>query len=91
VNSEGRIDLEEFESKITDKTVMASIMMINNEMGVIQDMENIGRICKRNKILFHSDSAQAFCKVPLDVNKLSIDMLSLSAHKIYGPKGIGAL
>jgi len=66
-------------------------MMVNNEMGAIQDVENIGKICRAKKILFHSDCAQAFCKVPIDVNKFNMDMISLSAHKTYGPKGIGAL
>lgn len=69
VDKDGLIDLEEFESKITDNTIMASIMMVNNEMGAIQDVETIGSICRKHKILFHSDGAQAFCKIPIDVNK----------------------
>lgn len=70
---------------------MASIMMVNNELGTIQDMEQIGSICKEKKIAFHSDCAQSFGKIPLDVNKLNLDLVSISGHKIYGPKGIGAL
>lgn len=82
VDQDGRIDLAEFESLITDQTILASIMMVNNEMGAIQDVESIGKICKSKKILFHSDCAQAFCKIPIDVNKYNMDMISLSAHKL---------
>ncbi|GMM37013.1 cysteine desulfurase [Saccharomycopsis crataegensis] len=91
VGEDGLIDLEQLEKAIRKDTCLVSIMGVNNEIGVIQPLEEIGRICKKNKVFFHTDCAQAYGKIPLDVNKLNIDMMSISSHKIYGPKGCGAL
>merc|ERR1719384_1569463 len=92
VQQNGRIDLDEFKNAIRPgKTVLASVMMINNEIGVIQPVEEIGKICRDNKIFFHTDAAQAVGKIPVDVNSMNIDLMSISGHKIYGPKGVGAL
>lgn len=66
-------------------------MYVNNEIGVMQDVETIGKICRKNKVFFHTDAAQALGKIPINVNDLNIDLMSLSSHKVYGPKGIGAL
>ncbi|CCX31437.1 putative tRNA splicing protein [Pyronema domesticum] len=90
VMSNGLIDLEELKASIRPDTALVSIMSVNNEIGVIQPMEEIGKICKANKIYFHTDAAQAVGKIPVDVNKWGIDLMSISGHKIYGPKGIGA-
>lgn len=89
--SNGILDLEKLKAAITDKTAIVSIMSVNNEIGVIQPIKEIGKICKERKVLFHTDCAQAFGKIDLDVNDMNIDMMSISGHKIYGPKGIGAL
>jgi cysteine desulfurase len=91
VQKNGLIDLEVLRSAITDKTVVVSVMAVNNEIGVIQPLEEIGRICREKKTFFHTDAAQAAGKIPLDVEKMNIDLMSISGHKIYGPKGIGAL
>lgn len=87
----GLIDLEKFKAAIRPDTVLASVMFVNNEIGVIQDIEAIGNICRENNIIFHVDSAQATGKVAIDLEKLPVDLMSFSAHKTYGPKGIGAL
>ena len=91
VQESGLIDIEEFKKAIRPDTGIVSIMTVNNEIGVIQPVEEIGRICRENKIFFHTDAAQAAGKIPLDVNAMHIDLMSISGHKIYGPKGIGAL
>jgi cysteine desulfurase len=91
VQKNGLIDLEELRAAITDKTVVVSIMAVNNEIGVIQPLEEIGKICREKKTFFHTDAAQAAGKIPLDVEAMNIDLMSISGHKIYGPKGIGAL
>lgn len=90
VKSNGLIDLEELEAAMRPDTALVSIMTVNNEIGVIQPMEEIGRLCRSQKVFFHSDGAQAVGKMPIDVNKWNVDLMSISAHKIYGPKGIGA-
>lgn len=91
VRTDGLVDLEQLEKAIRKDTCLVSVMGVNNEIGVIQPLEEIGRICKKNKVFFHTDCAQAYGKVPLDVNKMNIDLMSISSHKIYGPKGMGAL
>ncbi|CAD0088522.1 unnamed protein product [Aureobasidium vineae] len=90
VQSDGRIDMKELEAAMRPDTMLVSIMTVNNEIGVVQPMEEIGKLCRSKKIFFHTDAAQAVGKIPLDVNKLNIDLMSISGHKIYGPKGIGA-
>jgi cysteine desulfurase len=87
----GLIDLAKLEAAMRDDTILVSIMHVNNEIGVIQDIEAIGELTRARKILFHVDAAQSAGKVPLDMERMKVDLLSLSAHKIYGPKGIGAL
>ena len=91
VQKNGLIELEALKHAIEDATILVSIMAANNEIGVIQPIEEIGRLCHDRGVLFHSDATQAIGKMPLDVNKLSFDLMSISAHKMYGPKGIGAL
>ena len=91
VLNNGIVDIIELESAITDKTLIISVMHANNEIGVIQPIEEIGRICKKNNIAFFVDAAQSFGKLDIDVKKMNIDFLCASAHKIYGPKGIGLL
>ena len=91
VNEEGFIDLKQLESAITDKTILVSIMFANNEIGTIQPIKEIGAICRVKKVLFHTDAVQAIGSVPVDVKEMNIDLLSLAGHKLYGPKGIGAL
>ena len=91
VMSNGIIDLEVLKSAITPQTSLVSVMAVNNEIGVIQPIEEIGKICREAGVFFHSDAAQAFGKIPLDVMAMHIDLMSISAHKAYGPKGMGAL
>ncbi len=91
VNKDGLININELESAITDKTLIVSIMGVHNEIGVIQPLKKIGEICKKHDVFFHTDCAQAVGKIPIDVNDMNIDLLSISGHKIYAPKGIGAL
>ncbi|PLX59600.1 IscS subfamily cysteine desulfurase [Sedimenticola selenatireducens] len=88
---DGLIDLGKLEAAMRDDTILVSIMHVNNEIGVIQDIEAIGELTRARKILFHVDAAQSAGKIPLDMERMKVDLLSLSAHKIYGPKGIGAL
>jgi cysteine desulfurase len=90
-NKDGMIELEELRRAMTDKTILVSIMFANNEIGVIQPVTEIGKLCRERGILFHTDAVQAVGKIPVDVNAMNIDVLSLTAHKIYGPKGVGAL
>ena len=91
VQENGLIDLEELKAAIRDDTILISVMWVNNEIGVVQDIPGIGEICRERKIIFHVDAAQACGKVPVDVEAAKIDLLSMSGHKVYGPKGIGAL
>ena len=91
VDEYGFINMEDLKNAITDKTILVSIMFANNEIGTIQDIKEIGKICREKKVLFHTDAVQAVGHVPVDVVDMNIDLLSLAAHKIYGPKGVGAL
>lgn len=91
VKENGLIDLEELKAAITDETALVSVMGVNNEIGVIQPLKEIGAICRERKVFFHTDCAQAVGKIDLDVEDMNIDLMSISGHKIYGPKGVGAL
>ena len=91
VQKDGRISLDDLRAAITDKTILISIMTANNEIGVLQPVAEIGAIAKEKGILFHTDAVQAVGKVPFDVNTVKADLVSMSAHKMYGPKGVGAL
>ncbi len=91
VQQNGLIDLVALEAAMTDKTCLVSVMAVNNEIGVIQPIKEIGALCRKKGAFFHTDAAQAFGKIPLNVDEMNIDLMSISGHKIYGPKGIGAL
>src|SRR6059036_4325510 len=91
VDSKGFVDLDDLRKAITDKTILISIMTANNEVGVIQDIKSIGKVARERGVLFHTDAVQAAGKVPFNVNAMNVDIASLSAHKFYGPKGVGAL
>jgi len=88
---DGLLDLEKFKAAIRPDTILVSVMMVNNEIGVIQPVNEIGEICRARGIIFHCDAVQAAGKIPIDLQKLKIDLLTVTAHKVYGPKGIGAL
>jgi cysteine desulfurase len=91
VKQNGLIDLELLKATIRPETMIVSVMAVNNEIGVIQPLAEIGKICRAAKVYFHTDAAQAVGKIPLNVDEMNIDMMSISGHKLYGPKGIGAL
>ena len=91
VHADGLVDLQGLEQAIRPDTILVSVMAANNEIGVLQPLVEIGALCHRHGVLFHTDAAQAVGKIPLDVNRMQIDLMSLTAHKVYGPKGIGAL
>jgi cysteine desulfurase len=91
VQKNGLIDLDDLKRAMDDKTILVTIMAANNEIGVLQPIEEIGKLCRERGVLFHTDAVQAIGKVPMDVNKQNIDLASITGHKIYGPKGVGAL
>src|SRR3989442_3165595 len=91
VQKDGLVDLDDLKRAIDDKTILVTIMAANNEIGVLQPVAEIGKLCRERGVIFHSDATQAVGKVPVDVNKKNIDVMSISAHKMYGPKGVGAL
>lgn len=91
VDNTGLIDIQSLEKVINPKTILVSVMYANNEIGTIEPVDEIGRICMQHNVYFHSDACQGFGKVPVDVNRANIDLLTINSHKIYGPKGVGAL
>jgi cysteine desulfurase len=91
VERDGRVSLEKLAAAMTPKTVLVSIMFANNEIGVVQPVAEIGKLCRERGVLFHCDAVQGVGKVPFDVEKMNVDLASISAHKMYGPKGVGAL
>ena len=91
VGQDGLVDLDVLKSSIRPDTLVCSVIHVNNEIGVVQPIKEIGKICRENKVFFHTDAAQSVGKMPINVNEMNIDLLSLSGHKLYAPKGIGAL
>jgi len=91
VDEKGFVDLEQLKESITDKTIVVSVIHGNNEIGTVQDLEAIGKICKEKDVLFHTDACQSFTKTDINVGKMNLDLMTLNAHKIHGPKGVGAL
>lgn len=91
VDKDGFVNPKEFEKAITKKTILASVIHGNNEIGTVQDLKTLGNICKKHRIIFHTDACQSFTKTDINVKKLDIDLITLNAHKIHGPKGVGAL
>ncbi|GAV54457.1 hypothetical protein ZYGR_0AL01890 [Zygosaccharomyces rouxii] len=91
VDNQGLVNMKELEEAIRPDTCLVSVMAVNNEIGVMQPLKEIGDVCKKHKVYFHTDAAQAYGKVPINVNEMNIDLLSVSSHKIYGPKGVGAV
>jgi len=91
VDKDGILNVNKFEDAIRDDTILASVMHVNNEIGVIQPIKELGAICKNKNVIFHVDAAQSVGKIPLNIDDMGIDLLSISAHKFYGPKGVGAL
>src|ERR1700722_17801110 len=91
VDKYGQVSAQQVADAMTDKTILVSVMAANNEIGPLQPIKDIGRMCKKRGVLFHTDAVQSVGKVPIDVEDMGIDLLSITAHKIYGPKGIGAL
>src|SRR5439155_16992793 len=91
VDHEGRVDPDDVAKAITDKTILVSVMLANNEVGTVQPIGEIGQITRKRGVLLHSDAVQGVGKVPFDVEKMNVDLASITAHKMYGPKGVGAL
>jgi cysteine desulfurase len=91
VDNTGVVDVNELKKYINSKTILVSVMHANNEIGTLEPIEEIGQICKSYNVLFHSDACQSFGKIPINVNKTEVDLLTINSHKIYGPKGVGAL
>jgi cysteine desulfurase len=91
VQRDGRVDLQALEAALTPRTILVSVMLANNEIGTVQPLEEIGALCRKRGILFHTDAVQGVGKVPFDVERMKVDLASITAHKLYGPKGIGAL
>ncbi len=91
MQKDGLIDLDNLKRALDDKTILVTIMSANNEIGVLQPIEEIGRLCRERGVIFHTDAAQSIGKMPINVDKQSIDLMSIAGHKLYGPKGVGAL